>query len=124
MTSAAGTGEKLVKLSAATTKLVVTARDSIHDVLYDRLEAECGLTSVPEVSINHLDDREINWFIETLDRYGLWRSFAGRSLREKTKHLKESCAGQIHGILLGLLESRDIGDRVRKLLADVGKDKA
>src|ERR1035441_782385 len=111
------------QVKADQTMLVVTARDSVHDVLYDRLEAECGLDAIPEVSINRLDERELDWFVQTLDRYGLWRSFAGRSLREKTKHLKENYTGQIHGILLGLLESRDIGERVRKVLAEVGKDR-
>jgi hypothetical protein len=106
------------------TRLVVTARGSVHDVLYGRLEEECGLASIPEVPVNHLDDDEIEWFAQTLERYGLWRSFAGRSLREKTKFLRERCEGQIHGILLGLLESHDIGDRVRRVMAEAGKDKA
>jgi hypothetical protein len=81
------------------TRVVATARDSIHDVLYSRLEEECGVMSVPEVSINRLDDKEIEWFVQTLERYGLWGSFAGKSVREKTKLLKENYGGQIHGVL-------------------------
>jgi len=105
-------------------QLVVTARDSVHDVFYDKLESECGLTSIAEISLNRLDDLEIEWFVRTLDQFGLWRSLAGRSIREKTQILKTNYTGQIHGILLGLLQSHDIGERVLKLFAETEKNKS
>lgn len=65
---------------------------------------------------------EVEWFARTLDQYGLWRSLAAASHREKIKLIQEKYQSEIHGILLGLLESHDIGDRVRRLLEDTRSD--
>ena len=105
------------QIASSTTRLLVSARDSIHDVLYDRLETQSGLRTIPEINIDRLDDQEIAWFVDTFEEFGLWRTLAGRSRAEKVRSLKENYGGQIHGILLGLLESTDIATRVRELIS-------
>lgn len=112
------------QVASDSTRLIVSARDSIHDVLYDRLETDTGLRTIPEINIDRLDDNEIAWFVDTFEEFGLWRSLAGRSRHEKVKRLKDNYSGQVHGILLGLLESEDLANRVRKLVKDSLKDRS
>lgn len=60
-------------------RVVVTARDTTHDVLFEKLESDLGVPSVPEVRIDKLDGNEIEWVVSTLTNYGLWGDLAGRN---------------------------------------------
>lgn len=99
-----------------TAKLIVAARRSYHDVLFEKLEEVCGVASVPEFQADKLDENEIRWFSDALDEYGLWKSAAGKSKDHKYRLLAQNYHGEIHGVLLGLLQSEDIGRRVKHLL--------
>ena len=56
--------------------LILSARNAINDVMYDALSRQLSLESIPEIALDILDGTEIDWFIEALNRYGLWASFA------------------------------------------------
>lgn len=97
-------------------KLLLSARDTVHDVLYERLEADLGVSSIPEINIDKLTDKEIKIMADMLDAYGLWGDFAGQSPIEKAKFIKTSLNSEMHGILLRLLKSSDIGLRLKALV--------
>jgi hypothetical protein len=97
-------------------KLVLSARDTAHDVLYEKLETDIGVSSVPEINIDKLTDPEIKAIVDVLDVYGLWGDFAGQSPIEKAKFVKNSLSSEMHGILLRLLKSSDIGQRLKALV--------
>lgn len=46
--------------------LVLTARTAIHDVIYDPLVKQLNVESVPELQLDSLDDKEIQWFVDAL----------------------------------------------------------
>ncbi len=100
-------------------QLVVAARHAIHDVLFERLEEMMGLSTIPELYIDKLTDAECTWFVNTLDRYGLWRSRSGQSVENKFKAISDEFGGEVHGILLSLLESKDIGRRIASLITEL-----
>lgn len=100
-------------------QLVATSREVIHDVLVERLEKSSGVRSLPEIHLNKLSESECEWFIAALDQYGLWRSKAGLSRREKLRIITDEYRSEIHGILLGLLNSKDIGQRINSLLTEL-----
>jgi len=93
--------------------LVLAARNAVHDVLLDELTELAGLEFVPEIPLDILDLREKQWLSETLNTYGLWGELAGRKPRQKIRFLSEECRGQWHAVLLKLLDSPDIGKRLR-----------
>ncbi|HSN78649.1 MAG TPA: SIR2 family protein, partial [Anaerolineae bacterium] len=54
------------------TKIVLTARSSIHDVTIDGLLRSLKISSIPEFSLDNLDDRDVTWLVNLFDLYGLW----------------------------------------------------
>lgn len=99
----------------ARSRLLLTARDTTHDVLFEKIESELGLSSIPEISVDKLTDPEIEWVVTNLNSYGLWGDLAGRSQMEKIRIIKTSLDSEMHGVLLRLLKSSDIGNRLRAL---------
>jgi hypothetical protein len=95
--------------------LIVTARNYINDLAIDDLLEATAVENISEIRIDNLDDEEINWFIDSLNEYGLWGNFAGQTRNQKTRHIKHDCGRQVHAILLKLFDSPDIGTRLRAL---------
>ncbi len=95
--------------------LLLTARNAVHDVVIDELASVAKVDSVPEINLDKLDDEEINWFVDVFNEYGLWGEYAAYGRNRKNRFLRESCSGQIHAILLKLLDSPDICGRFRSL---------
>lgn len=95
--------------------LVLTARSAVHDVVLDDLLRVAAIDAVPEIYLDGLDDHEVKWFLEVLDEFGLWGDQAGLGRYRKIKYLKERCGSEIHAILLKVLSSPDISERLRKL---------
>jgi len=83
--------------------------------LFERLEREAGLDSVPEIKADKLLDSEIEWWVETLNQYGLWAAQAGLLRHEKIRVIRDGYDREIRGILIALLHSTDLGERLRKL---------
>lgn len=94
--------------------LLLTARSTIHDVVFDDLDED-----VPEICVNILSSDEINWFINAFDTYGLWGEFAGKSHNEKFDFITYNCKSQIHALLLKIMNSPDIGNRLRQLVNNI-----
>lgn len=95
--------------------LIVTARNYINDLAIDDLLKATGNEDVSEIRLDNLDDEEVNWFVEALNEYGLWGSFAGQTKQQKTRYIKHDCRRQVHAILLKFFESPDIATRLRTL---------
>ena len=63
---------RFLTFSVGSTTLVLTARNSLHDIASDNLVRSTGLQSIPEVHLDILEDEEIEWFSDAFDEYGLW----------------------------------------------------
>lgn len=68
-----------------------------------------------EVSLDQLTNTEISNFIDLLDNQGLWEELTALPYDIKFKKIKDEYNGQISGILLGLLKSPSIHERIRKI---------
>lgn len=95
--------------------LLLTARSPVHDVVVDDLLRNLELESVPELRLDKLDEEEIEWFVGAFDEYGLWGVNASKERSEKIDYLKRTCRGEIHAILLKIVQSPDIGERLHLL---------
>ncbi|MBN2412468.1 SIR2 family protein [candidate division KSB1 bacterium] len=102
--------------------LILTARNAINDVFIDELTNKANIDFIPEIQIDTLDEKEINWFLATLDEYGLWGEDAGKSMSQKQNLLVDKYKGQIHAILLSLLDSPDISSRLKTLTDNLKDD--
>ena len=107
---------KLFSLTSTQDKyLFLTARNALHDVLYDDLIKIAGEDYLPEIQIDNLNDDEISWFVDGFNEFGLWGDKASISQHQKNQYLKTDCQGQIHSILLKFLNSPDISSRLKNL---------
>jgi hypothetical protein len=104
-------------------KLVVAARNSVHDVLEDDLADSVGMDYVPEVNIDLLSDYEVSWIIDAMDAHGLWGERASASGVKKREFIREKCGSQLSSVLLRLVKSPDIENRFRKLLNKASADR-
>ena len=97
--------------------LVCAARTIRHDVAFRWLHGILRTSEVPEIDLEVLSEKERAWFREALDEYGLWGRYASRSLATKERILRVHCGSRISSVLLLILESPTIAER----LADVMK---
>ena len=83
--------------------LVLTARNAIHDIMFDELTTIIGDRELFELNIDNLSDTDIDWIVNALDHYGLWGRHAG--LRRSQK--------------INYMESPDIGARLKDVVGRI-----
>lgn len=113
----------LKRISSNNVKIIVTARNVGHDTHFEELQRETGSMNIPEIFLDVLDDSETNWFVESFNHYGLWGNWAARSIEDKRYLIKNTCKGQIHALLLKIMESPDIGGRILSLSESIRTNK-
>ena len=92
--------------------LVCAARSIRHDVSFRWLHQVLGTNAIPEFDLEMLSERECKWFRATLDEYGLWGRYASRSPEAKERVIKNNCKSRISAVLLLILESPVIAERL------------
>ncbi len=95
------------------TSLVLSARTSAHDVLFERAADLLKDADVCEIEIDYLTPDELEWVIEYFDEYGLWGDMASWSRYRKLEYLTKVCGAEWHAILIKLLESPQIRSRLQ-----------
>ena len=98
------------------TSLVMSARNAIHDVVIDRVAQTLGSEDIPEISVDLLDQQELEWLIEFFNRYGLWGEKAAWSPDRKINYLLHHCRSQFGSVLMDLFESPQIAHRFERIL--------
>ncbi|MBA0218435.1 SIR2 family protein [Pectobacterium brasiliense] len=68
-----------------------------------------------EISLDQLTDSEIHNFINLLENQGLWEELTTLSKDAKLRKIKDDYNGQMSGILLGLLNSPSIKNKIKAL---------
>lgn len=101
--------------------VLLTARTPAHDVLLDDLHAALHLDVIPEWSVDRLDDVEAEWFVDMLDRHGLWGTSASQPLQLKRRIIVHDCRRQISSVLLRVFESPQIIARFDALLGTLSR---
>ena len=96
--------------------LVCAARTIRHDVAFRWLHGVLRTSEVPEIDLEVLSKRECEWFREALDEYGLWGRYASRSAATKERILTDKCKSRISSVLLLVLESPTIAERLADLV--------
>lgn len=104
--------------------LLLSERSSQHDILVDRIGSfQKDGNYVFEIDLDRLDETELKWFSDVFDTYGVWGEHAGNSLRNKLKLLTQQCGRQIHAILVRLLDSPDIKQRLNAIGVQLQQNK-
>ncbi|WP_217554015.1 P-loop NTPase [Vibrio metschnikovii] len=95
-------------------QVIATARIADHEFYRERL-LEWNFNFV-EINIDLLHEEERNNFIDIIDNLGLWRDNAALSHNQKLRYLQFDNDNQISTILLSLLDSPNIKDKIKSLI--------
>ncbi|WP_128341871.1 hypothetical protein [Aeromonas caviae] len=98
-------------------RLVISARVAEHE--YGRKKLSLYNLKYKEFNIDILDESEIEQFIDIVNNLGVWGENAGLSFQDKKSKLKTEHDAQISIILLLLLESPQIKQRLNDLMKDI-----
>jgi hypothetical protein len=80
-----------------------------------------GVEEIPEIQLDSLTDTDTKWIIDAFNEYGMWGEWHRKSHAEKHRFVTQICRRQMHAVLLKLLQSPDIGKRIRSAFQDVAK---
>jgi tetratricopeptide (TPR) repeat protein len=103
------------------TCLLLSARTSTHDVLFDRLNGTLRVPKIEEIDIDRLTDQEIEWVKSLLDEYGVWGRMAAWSSRRKIDFLLRVCGAEWQGVLITLLEAPHILSRFEEVFEQLNE---
>lgn len=103
-------------------RLIVSERTVTNDMSYDWLR-EIVRDDFNEIDINRLEDSEIQQLILILNKFGLWREFSTLRDDKKCEHLKLKCNSSLRLILLNIIKSTDIKNRISSDIQKIETDK-
>ena len=98
--------------------LICTERSLVYDILSSRYEENIGLDYLI-VDLNLLSDAEIEKFVILFDKYGYWGRYAAYNNVRKSNFIREKCKKSTKLLLLKLLDSNNILERLTKLISDI-----
>ena len=102
--------------------LVATARSASNDVLVDRLAKDLEVAEVFEIPGDELAAEDMEWIVDFFNEFGIWGSRATLSRHGKLRYLSETCRGEWNAILLKLLESPHIVEKLQVLFSSLKKN--
>ncbi|WP_322007445.1 SIR2 family protein [Paraburkholderia tropica] len=111
----------------ATTRILLSARTMDHEASEEDLyfsRAMINLQKTIEFNINKLTPVDLKSLASFFERYGLWGERAKMKLDGKLRYLQRDCNSELHGALLGLLDSPQIRDRFNPIFNEAKKSKA
>lgn len=100
-------------------RVVFAARTLRHDVSFTWLHELLGIDSIPEIDLDQLSESDCRWFCDSLNTYGLWGERAGWSQYRKLKFLRNDCEGRVSNILLEILRSPAIAERLTHVINSI-----
>lgn len=97
--------------------LILTARIADHE--YHRSDLDLCDFKYREVNIDSLSEHELSSVVSIIDNLGLWGERAGLSHSQKIKQLNDRNNGQLSIILLSMLGSPQIKDKIKKYVDEI-----
>lgn len=105
-------------------KIILSGRSYIHEnrvkELLSRLDIE--RTHIVECNLNKLEDNEIVCLIKLMDKIDIWEGTEYKTLTEKKKHIKYKLNGKLYNVLLEVLQSKSIKDRIDRIYSEIESD--
>lgn len=113
--------ELFLKNAKPSCSLIITERTEAYELSYEKIEELASGWSLQAFNIDYLCDEEIKSISSLLAYRGLWKDLDRKTELEKIGYLKRECGGTLQGILLKLLESPQVKDRLEELISGFKK---
>lgn len=102
-------------------RLIVSERTVTNDMYYDWLHSLIN-RDLYEVDINRLEDAELDECVIILNQFGLWRKFSNYRDDQKEEYLIVNCKRSFRLILLAVINSTDIRQRIAQEISTIKQD--
>ena len=99
--------------------LLLSLRSSLNDIHADRISGTLQDAHVTEISVDQLNDGEIDSLVHLTNAYGFWGKRAGMNEYQKRAFLSADCQKEFQPYLLSIIESPDVHARVEALYAEL-----
>lgn len=104
------------------TKMLLISRTFEHekyidDILFNKKQLDVSETF--EEPLDKISDNDVEKFINYFNRYGLWGEKSSFSNIQKRNYIKNKANNEIHGILLGILESPAVKIKIDLLFKEM-----
>ncbi|EHU1830499.1 SIR2 family protein [Acinetobacter baumannii] len=108
------------------TKIILVSRTHEHErteneLYYSRKIIEVNKTI--ELQVDKLSDQDIGKIVDFFDLYGLWGEKFSSSRDHKMKYLSTNASREFHGILLGLLDSPQVKQKLSNFFEEMAKSR-
>jgi hypothetical protein len=101
--------------------VVLSARSGSNDVLVDRVAEQLATGDIVEIPLDKLGDQDLEWIVGFFNEFGVWGDRASLSPERKLAFLRDNCHGEWREILLFILESPQILERLHGLFSALAK---
>lgn len=105
--------------------LVLTERTSVHENTEDALYFSNKIIDVSastEIDLNKLSEKDVGGLSIYLEKYGLWGERSRMKDGQKLDYIRRSCNAELHGVLLGILQSSQIKQKFTNLFDSCSTD--
>lgn len=109
--------ELFLKNAKTNCSLIITERTEAYELSYEKLEELAKGWDLQAFNIDFLCDEEIGSVSNLLAYRGLWKDLDRKTELEKIGYLKRECGGTLQGILLKLLDSPQVKEKLEELLS-------
>jgi len=105
-------------------KIILTGRSFIHEnrikELLSRLDIDRN--GIIECSLNKLEEKEIINLIALMDKVDMWEGKNVKSITEKKKYIKSELNSKLYNVLLEILNSKNIKNKIEDVYAEIELD--
>lgn len=95
--------------------LVVSERTNIYESSFTSLE-DISDDYFKNINIDELEDNEVDGLIELVEKNGLWRTWASKTINEKRKYIIEKCKRHIGQFILSFYQAEHIESEYKSII--------
>ncbi len=107
--------KRLKYINNADIVLVVSERTNIYESSFTSLE-DISDDYFININIDELDNNEVDKLIELVEKNGLWRTWANKTINEKQKYIIEKCKRHIGQFILLLYQAKHIESEYQSII--------
>ncbi len=97
------------------TYILTTARTSQYELQEGEIRSLFS-NQIENFHVDELDAKEITNLIDFLDKYALWGERQSHSMEQKRRFIIQDCSKELRFVILDLLESPNISQKIRDLI--------
>lgn len=113
--------EYLSKNSSKETNFIFAARTTAHEMYIESIVEYFDSKKIFDFKVNQLGTDELANIDMLLKDNGLWGDYSSKSVERRIDYLCDDCNSEFHGLLLKILESKTISEKLERIFTEIHK---